>query len=152
MKKNILVELMLITILSCSQQKIDTKAEGEKLMQTSREWSQITSTGNVEKILSYWADDAVVISPGQPVLKGKKEIRQMVEGSFKTPGFKISWEPQSADVSQSGDMAYLIEKSELSMNDSSGKSITLHYNGVTVWKKQADGSWKNVADIATNEP
>ncbi|WP_426671338.1 YybH family protein [Mucilaginibacter sp. McL0603] len=96
--------------------------------------------------------DAVVMSPGQPVLKGKKEIRQMIEGSFKIPGFKITWEPQSVQVSQIGDLAYLVEKSQIVMNDSSGKAVTQHYNGVTVWKKQSDGSWKNVADIATNEP
>jgi ketosteroid isomerase-like protein len=67
-------------------------------------------------------------------------------------GFKISWEPQSAEVSQCGDLAYLIEKSEITMKDSAGNSIAQHYNGVTVWKKQADGSWKNVADISANEP
>jgi ketosteroid isomerase-like protein len=90
--------------------------------------------------------------PGQPVLKGKKEIRQMVEESFNTPGFKISWEPQSVEVSQSSDMAYLIEKSQIKMNGSSGKQLTMHYNPITVWKKQADGAWKNVVDISTNEP
>jgi len=152
MKKNILVALTLMIIFSCNQQKIDTKSEGEKVMQTSREWSQITSTGDVEKTLSYWADDAVVMLAGQPILKGKKEIRKMVEESFKTPGFKISWEPQSAEVSQSGDLAYLVEKETMSMNDSSGKAITLYSKGVTVWRKQSDGSWKNVADVSTPEP
>ena len=152
MKKNILVALTIMVILSCNQQKIDTKSEGEKLMQISREWSQIVSTADVEKTLSYWADDAVVMSAGQPILKGKKEIRKMVEESFKTPGFKISWEPQSVEVSQSGDMAYLIEKETMTMNDSSGKTITQHAKGVTVWRKQTDGSWKNVVDVSTPEP
>jgi ketosteroid isomerase-like protein len=68
------------------------------------------------------------------------------------PGFKISWEPQSVEVSKSGNLAYLIEKSQITINDSSGKSIMQHYNGVTVWKKQVDGSWKNVADITAIEP
>ena len=152
MKKNILVGLILMIILSCNQQKIDTKSEGEKLMQISREWSQIASTADVEKTLSYWADDAVVMPAGQPILKGKIEIRKMVEESFKTPGFKISWEPQSVEVSQSGDMAYLIEKETMTMNDSSGKTITQHAKGVTVWRKQTDGSWKNVVDVSTPEP
>ena len=151
MKKKILIALIPIAMAGCNMQKVDTKAEGEKVMQASREWSQAASRGNVEKILSYWADNAVVISSGQPVLKGKGEIQQMVEGSFKTPGFHISWEPQSVEVSQSGDMAYLIEKSKITVNDSLDKAITTHYNGVSVWKKQTDGSWKNVVDIAANE-
>jgi uncharacterized protein (TIGR02246 family) len=151
MKRNILTALPLLIILSCNQ-KVDTKSEGEKLMQISREWSQTASTEDLEKILSYWADDAVLMTAGQPMLKGKKEIRKMVEESFKIPGFKISWEPQSAVVSQSGDMAYLIENETLSMNDSSGKVITTLSKGVTVWRKDSTGAWKNVVDISTPEP
>jgi hypothetical protein len=60
MKKNILVGLTLVTVFSCTQQKIDTKSEGEKVMQTSREWSQIASTADIEKTLGYWADDAAI--------------------------------------------------------------------------------------------
>jgi ketosteroid isomerase-like protein len=79
MKKRITIGLIFISILACHPPKIDTKAEGEKVMQTSREWSEVTSTRNLEKTLSYWAENAVIISPGQPVLKGKKEIRRMIE-------------------------------------------------------------------------
>lgn len=142
----------MLIISSCSQQKMGAKAEVEKLMQTSRDWSQVASTGDIEKTLGYWSDDAVVMMAGQSILKGKEEIRKMVEGSFKTPGFKISWEPQSGEVSQSGDMAYLVEKVTMSMSDSTGRIITLHSQGATVWKKQTDGSWKNAVDISTPEP
>ncbi|HLK29972.1 MAG TPA: DUF4440 domain-containing protein [Puia sp.] len=152
MKKEILAACTLLLLTACTQPKTDTKAEGEKLMATSREWSQSAATGNVDKILSYWADDAVVMSSGQPSYKGKNEIRKMVDGAMKIPGFKISWEPQSTDISESGDMGYLLEKQQISMNDSTGKSITQHVNTITVWKKQADGAWKCVADISTNEP
>ena len=152
MKKNIPFAVTLLLLLSCNQQKPDTKSELEKLMQTSRDWSQIASTANVEKALSFWADDATVIMAGQPVLNGKEEIRKMVEGSFKTPGFKISWEPLSGEVSESGDMGYLIEKQTMTMNDSTGKTISLHSTGITIWKKQTDGSWKNIVDAATPEP
>ena len=151
MREKLMIALILPAILSCTQH-VDTKAEGEKLMQLSREWSQSAATQNLEKTVSYWADDAVVMSPGQPSLKGKSAIRQMVEESYKIPGFRISWEPQSVEVSKSGDLAYMIEHSQISVNDSSGKTITDHYRGVTVWKKQTDGTWKNVVDISAADP
>jgi ketosteroid isomerase-like protein len=85
-------------------------------------------------------------------LKGKKAIRQMVEESYKIPGFRISWQPQSVEVSENGDMAYLIEDAQISFTDSTGKTITQNNKAVSIWRKQTDGSWKNVVDISTPEP
>jgi uncharacterized protein (TIGR02246 family) len=142
---------MVLATISCGQAKVDKKAEGEKVMQLSKEWSQVASTRDIEKTVSYWADDAYMVSAGQPPLKGKQAIRQMVEESFRIPGFRISWQPQSVEVSESGDMAYLIENSQVSFTDSTGKPVTLNSNAITIWRKQADGSWKNAVDISTPE-
>ena len=150
--KRITTPLLWIAIVSCNQQKVDTKAEGEKLMKLSKEWSDVAGTGDVDKTLSYWADEALVMSAGQPTLKGKAAIQQMVEESYKMPGFRISWQPQSVEVSESGDMAYMIENSQISFTDSTGKAVTLKNKGVTIWRKQPDGSWKNAVDISTSDP
>lgn len=150
--KNVIALLLLIGIAGCGENKIDTKTEGEHLMQVSREWSKLASTDSVEKILSYWADDAVIMSPGQPPVKGKKAIREMIEGTSKIPGFKISWEPLSVSVSKSGDMAYMIEQNKISVNDSSGNPIVEFNKGVTVWRKEPDGSWKNIVDTWNADP
>ena len=151
MKKIIAVGFA-FTMVGCNPQKPDIKAEGEKIMELSREWSRAASSGNVEKTVSYWAEDAMLMSAGQPQLKGKKAIRQMVEESYKIPGFRISWQPQSVEVSENGDMAYLIEDAQISFTDSTGKTITQNNKAVSIWRKQTDGSWKNVVDISTPEP
>lgn len=148
-----LIALLLLTVIAaCNQNTIDTKAEGEKIMQTSREWSKIAATGDIEKTLSYWADDATVLSPGQPALTGKKAIREMLESTSKIPGFSISWEPLSVSVSKSGDMAYMIEQNQITMNDSTGNSIKEFNKSVTIWRKESDGSWKNIVDVWNAEP
>ncbi len=76
----------------------------------------------------------------------------MVVGASKIPGFKISWEPLSVSVSKSGDMAYMIEQNHITMNDSLGKPVTKISKGVTIWRKEADGSWKNVVEIGHDDP
>ena len=121
MKKITINAIMVITFLSCNQQTVDTKTEGEKLMNVSREWSKVAATRDVEKTLSYWADDATVISAGQPTLKGKQAIRQMVEGSFKDTSFKISWEPASVEISKRGDVGDMIENDDLKVKVYKGK-------------------------------
>ena len=149
---NLAVLLALAIFVGCQEKKIDTKAEGEKLMQVSREWSKSASTNDIDKIVGYWADTAILLTAGQPILRGKSEIRAMVEESTKIPGFKISWEPISASISESGDMGYLIERNQITEKDSSGGSITKYANVVTIWKKDANGTWKNVVDIGVDAP
>lgn len=151
MKEKIAVTFILTAMLSCNQPKVDTKAESEKLMQLSKEWSQAAYAGDIEKTVSYWADNAVVMSAYQPVLNGKQAIRQMVEESYKMPGFRISWQPQSVEVSKNGDMGYVMGNSQISFADSTGNPITIHNKAVEIWRKQADGSWKNAVDISTPE-
>ena len=150
MKQLLFVQIAII-LVSCNQPKVDKKAEGEKVIRLSKEWSQAASTGDVEKITNYWADDAIVILAGEPVFTGKQAIRKMVEDSYKMPGFRISWQPQSVVVSESGDMAYLIEDSQIRFTDSTGQPHTINNKAVSIWRKQADGSWKNAVDISTPE-
>ncbi|PWU02722.1 MAG: hypothetical protein C5B52_04700 [Bacteroidetes bacterium] len=145
MKLAISIFTLMILSVACKQ-VVDTKAEEAKLIQTSLDWSKLASTDSIDRILSYWADDAVVLSPGEAPIKGKKAIREMVEGSKKIPGFKISWETLSASVSKDGDLGYLMEQNEISFKDSTGQTITQKNKGVTIWKKQEDGSWKNIVD------
>jgi uncharacterized protein (TIGR02246 family) len=142
-----LISTMLL--LACNSTPIDKEAEGKKIIQLSKEWAEVVATHNVEKTVGYWAQNAVLMAPGQPVLNGSESIRNMVEESFKIPGFNISWEPQSVVVSESGDLAYMIEKSQVSFPDSTGKTITQTNNAVSIWSKQSDGSWKNVVEIST---
>jgi ketosteroid isomerase-like protein len=150
--KPIITLFIFFFLESCGSSAVDTKTEGERLMQISREWSRSAATDSLEKTLSYWADDAVIMSPGQPPVKGKNAIREMIMSTTKIPGFKISWEPLSASVSKSGDMAYMIEQNQITMNDSLGKPTTEFNKGVTVWRKEADGSWKNIVDMWNAEP
>jgi ketosteroid isomerase-like protein len=85
-------------------------------------------------------------------VKGNKAIREFIEASGSIPGSAIRWEPLEAHVSPSGDFAYLLERNEMSFQDSTGVQVTEWNKVVTVWRKQADGSWKNVIDIWNADP
>ena len=126
--------------------------QGAVVMQASRDWSKAAAGGDMEKILSYWSDDAIVMQADQPAYVGKQAIRGMVESSMKIPKFSISWEPERAWVSPSGDVAYLIEHNRVSFADASGKTQTQFGKGVTIWKKDAAGDWKCVVDTFNANP
>src|SRR5258707_14914019 len=87
--------LLVLALDSCSERQFDSKTEGEKLLRRDAEWEDLATAGkDVEKVVSYWTEDAVLIFPGQPVLEGKAAIRAHVTASFNTPGFKIHWVSQ----------------------------------------------------------
>jgi ketosteroid isomerase-like protein len=132
----------------CSQKAPAKGADVKALLDTSRAWSSTVATGDVDKIVSYWTDDGVVMMPGEPLRRGKAQIRAYVAASLKTPGFSISWEPLEGVISPSGDTGYLIERDHLTFPDGHGGITKWDGRGVTIWKKQPDGSWKDAIDIS----
>ena len=140
----------LLAVAGCAQGGTDDQAEEQRLMQTSREWSQAAASGNMDAVLGYFADDAVLIGDSHPPVRGRDALRSYLDESSKIPGFKISWEPIEAEVS--GDMGYLIERTQVTMNGPDGQPVTQNLQAVTIWRKQPDGSWKNVVDMSTPAP
>ena len=131
---------------------VDVKAEEAKLMDASRRWSALASEGkDPQAVANYWADDAVLMQDGMPTIRGREEARKFVEGAFKTPGFKIEWEPIEARVSASGDMGYIVERSRVTEPAESGKPVTHEMRALTVWRKDASGNWRNVVDMSNAE-
>ncbi|MBD3615178.1 MAG: nuclear transport factor 2 family protein [Gracilimonas sp.] len=143
---------LLLLFMGCAEVNFDKEEETQKLMQLSREWSEVASTGNIDSLMTYWADDAVMMPPDQPPLRGKEAIRSFIEASGQVPGFEVSWEPLSAHISNDGSMAYLIEKNQMAFNDSLGSRVVENNKVVTVWRKNEDGSWKNVIDMWNSDP
>ena len=131
---------------------MDLKAEGDALMKLSRDWSAKVATAPIDDWIDFWAEDAVMMPPGLPPLRGKAAIRLYVETAAKLPGFQIRWEPESVCVAQSGDLAYMIERNVTTFNDSQGNPVTSHGKVVTVWRKGSDGSWRNVVDMWNETP
>lgn len=82
--------------------------ETQALLARDRHWASLAAatSPNPDSVVAYWTDDARVVLPGQPVLTGKAAVRAMVTATTKIPGFHVTWTPDSAVVSRSGDLAY----------------------------------------------
>ena len=131
----------------------DPVAEEAKLLRRDAEWADLASAGkDVEKIVSYWTDDAVLIFPGQPLLEGKAAIRAYVAESLNTPGFKIHWVSEKPMFSPDGKLAYMRGKNELTAPGQNGAPITVHLRGISIWRLDADGQWRCVVDMSNEEP
>ena len=147
----------LIALASCAPgtpqpPKVDIKAEEAKLMETSRRWSALAAAGkDPAAVAAYWADDAVLMQDNIPTIRGRDGARKFVEQAFSMPGFKIEWEPIEAHVAASGDLGYLIERSRITEPGPDGKPVTGEARSVTVWRKDANGEWRNAVDMSNAE-
>jgi uncharacterized protein (TIGR02246 family) len=130
-----------------SSPEADVQSETAKLRQADAAWLAAVKARDVERTASFWADDARIYPPGQPVVTGRAAIRKYVADSFATPGFAITWKLEELQVSAAGGMAYMLASNHVSLRGPDGKPIELDGRAVAIWRKQPDGSWKCVVDI-----
>ena len=127
---------------------MDLNSEKARLLRRDAEWAAAASEGrDVDLILSYWTDDAVVFAPGLPAVAGKNALREYVEGSMKIPGFRISWTTTDVSLSDDGTLAYMFSRNKVEMNAPDGTPVTTEGRAVTVWHRESDGEWRCAVDI-----
>ena len=133
-------------------QRADLAAEEAAIHTADANWLTSAKAHDLEGTLPFWADDAIILPPGEPAITGKAAIRQYVAGAFATPGFSISWNTEKIEVSGSGDLAYSTGTVDITFNNSEGKTIVAHNRAVVVWKKRPDGSWRCIVDMMSPAP
>jgi len=149
MNRIVIVGLALIVCSSssCSTARSAKDARSE-ILRLDAEWCHdVNESRDVDRILSYWSDDAVVMPPGHPSLAGKDAIREFVVESLSTPGFKISWKTDQVFVDESGDMAYALGTNHVTINDEDGTPIEIDAKTATVWRNEPGLGWKCVLDV-----
>jgi ketosteroid isomerase-like protein len=95
--------------------------------------------GTRTAFLEFLAEDSILFRPS-PV-PGKKWIAE-----HPAPPTLLTWEPVFADVAQSGDLGYTTGPWEIRPKSPQDKP-TAYGQYVSVWKRQADGTWKAVIDL-----
>jgi ketosteroid isomerase-like protein len=140
---------LLVAACAAAPSAFDPAAESATLMRRDAEWADLATAGkDLDKIISYWTDDAVVMEPGQPPVEGKQAIRAYVASSLKTPGFRIHWVSQKPTFSPDGRMAYMRGTDEMTVPGPKGEPMALHLQGYSIWRKDADGVWRCTVDVA----
>ena len=137
---------VLLVFIGCASGNSPTDIQSE-ILRLDAEWARAAQGRDIDQVVSYWADDAIVFPPGSPPLKGKPAIRDFVAKSFQTPGFSISWKTTNVAVARSGDLAYATGTNRVSFTGPDGKQVLVEGKAVTVWRKEKGGIWKCVIDI-----
>lgn len=93
-----------------------------------------------DAFLHFLHDDAVTVGSYGPIT-GKESIRKQ-----KADASLLSWSISFCDISSAGDLGYNVGPWEFFANRTDSLPVAWgHFH--SIWKKQPDGSWKNMLDI-----
>jgi ketosteroid isomerase-like protein len=108
------------------------------------EFAGALAARDLARFRSYLADEVVFFRPG--LTRGGDAFVEGWKPMFEASGPQMTFGPIEADAAASGDLGYTIGTWQ---RRSSERQSHGHY--VTIWKRQADGRFRAVVDIGTDE-
>ncbi len=148
MKRLIILIGILILITGCSD--MCDKTDAIVLMDADRAFSKMSAEKGLYEAFDFYMDDnATMYRDGHSPFVGREAIRPILS---KNPDAKLTWEPTFADIASSGELGYTLGQWNYISKDSTGNEISGSGYYISVWKKQADGSWKYVFDSGISGP
>jgi uncharacterized protein (TIGR02246 family) len=147
MKPLLLVVLVCILLAGCKPaEQFDTAAVKAKIEEISKASEQANLKGDAATAASFYDENAVMLVPTMPMVKGRTEIEKTITGwmqsSMKLKDVTFS----TISVEGAGNLAVQLGR-YFETFDMAGKVVADTGKFVTVWKLQKDGSWKMAYDI-----
>jgi uncharacterized protein (TIGR02246 family) len=143
-----------IIVCTSACEKYDAKAGAADvkaaIQADEKAWNDQFKAKDQNKLADRYADDAFFAAPGVEPASGSIAIRKVYADALSDPAFKVSFASDKIDVSSAGDMAVSRGKFTENYTDPKTSKVMTHSGSyVTVYQKQADGSWKVTEDITT---
>ena len=105
------------------------------------DWRSGWLAGDVEALLSLYADEPVLMPQGQPAVIGKDAIRPLYQAVLKEVAIKS--EGKLMEVEASGDWGYFWSTYRLTATPkAAGKTVESEGKSLFIVKRQSGGAWK----------
>ena len=142
---------ILIAIASLAVARVCFAAAEDKnvreLIAVDEDWSKAAVAKDVDRVASFYAEDAIVYPPQEPIAIGRPAAKKVWAAYFADKTFTISWKTAHAEVAKSGDLGYTAGTYEASFKGPDGKQVSEKGKYVSTWRKQKGGTWKAIHDI-----
>ena len=140
-----LAALLCAALVACDPMP-DLEAERQTLLDLDVAFMQDVAAGGAEAWTSYFAEDGRMFAADGWVV-GREAILEHMTAVFSDSTLALRWKPDLADVSMIGDMGYTIGTYRLSTGSGATRSDVVVGTYLTIWRKEADGTWKVAVDI-----
>lgn len=138
--------LMLMVVLLAACEAPNLEQEREAMLAADRAFAEEVAEGGAEAWTSFFAADGRMLGSDGWVV-GQNAILEYAGVMFADSTAHLSWTPEVAEVAYYGDMGYTIGTYEYVQGDPEGDFVRSNGTYVTIWRKQADGTWKIAVDF-----
>jgi uncharacterized protein (TIGR02246 family) len=150
------VALLFGLTVSCSNTPApspDTRAaDVQAVKDLEAAWSKDMVSKDADKWAGYYAEDASGLFPGAGTVNGKAGIKAVLVPFMADPDFALTLQSTRVVASKGGDMVYSQGTYTMTMTDpKTKKPMTDKGKYLTIYMKQADGTWKAVADTYNSD-
>lgn len=120
------------------------RAESHELIAADSTFAaRSVANGAKAAFLAYAADEAIAFGAGPGMTEGREAIGAGFDGF--PAGAVLEWWPVAAHIAPSGDLGCTVGEARIS-------SLNHYSKYLTIWRRQADGAWKFVADGGNGRP
>jgi ketosteroid isomerase-like protein len=127
-----------------------TQADGQQVLRdTEAKFAAAVASKDSQAFLAFWAEDAAIFPPGEPVVVGKEKILAEWAPILTDSNVSLTWSPDKAEMAGSGDLGYTYGKYLWSGKGADGQPAHRHGKYVTIWRKGLDSAWRVVVDLGT---
>jgi len=149
--RSLLLLLLIVCFLggSTAAQKKTGVNDLRSMVETERSFARMSEEkGTREAFAAFIADEGILFRP--TAVLGKKWMQENPLPPSTTRPL-LAWQPIFAFVSSAGDLGYTTGPWQYKKNIKDAQPAAFG-NFMTVWKKQADGSWKFALDLGVGNP
>ena len=126
-------------------------AEKELLMRADTEFDSTTAKNRLEGWTAYFAENGSMLPGAGMPISGIAAIRKAMADSFADSTFDIRWRPTEAGIIVPHMYGYTIGRSEIKQKEKEGRRMIQRGMYLSIWKRQADGTWKIVLDTSLSK-
>lgn len=153
--RTILSVLTLLALAGCSQTPApDTREADARALRDGEVAAFVKDWGgkDADRIAAHYSDDGNVMVPNAPTMTGKDAIARTMKDVLADSNWSLAMQVAQVEVSRGGDLGYARGTYVTTATDpASKKAVTEKGRFVTIFRKQADGTWKAVQDINNAE-
>lgn len=146
------IVLSTIGAVAAQSPAVDLKAAADRIVTSDALFAQSVAEKNREQFLSFIADVTTFNGGTRNELHGRDAVMKEWSDFFAPDGPTLTWTPIKGEVIGAGDVGYTTGRSVLRQKGPDGKVTERRGQYLTVWRKQADGTWKVVFDTGSALP